>query len=132
MVLIWLCWLSATAVLALTPLLVFAAGASDEATESDQVAVGVLGVVIACPLLIAVARLGAPRRVRSGVSTVIARGTTLAVYPAVVFALAWQAAGTATFRGDAVWVAYWLLGIAGWLALAGNLVAPNRPVSSDG
>jgi hypothetical protein len=132
MILMWMCWLSATAVLALTPLLVFATGASDEATESDQVAVGVLGVLIAYPLLIAVAQLSAPRRVRSGRSTAIARGTTLAVYAAVSFALAWQAAGAATFRGNALWVAYWLLCTAGWLALAWKLVAPNRAVSSGG
>jgi hypothetical protein len=132
MVLMWTCWLAATAVLALTPLLVFTTGASDEATESDQIAVGALGVVIAYPLLMAVAQLGAPRRVRSGISTAIGRGTTLAIYAAVIFVLAWQAGGAATFRGDALWVAYWLLSIAGWLALAWKLVAPNRAVPSDG
>jgi hypothetical protein len=126
MVLMWMCWLAATAVLALTPPLVFATGASDEATLSDQFAVGVLGVVVAYPLLMAAALLGAARRVRHEVSTAIARGTTLAVFAAVVFALAWQAARGPTFHGDAAWASYWLLGTAGWLTLAWKLVAPNR------
>ena len=132
MVLMWMCWLAATGVLALTPLLVFAAGASDDATESDQIAVGVLGVVIAYPLLIAAAQFGADRRVRRELSTAIARGTALAVYAAVLFGLAWQAAAAVTFRGDAAWAAYWLLGAAGWLTLAWKLEAPNRAVSSGG
>jgi hypothetical protein len=127
-----LCWLIATAVLVLTPLLVLATGASDDATESDQIVVGALGVVIAYPLLIAAAQLGAPRRVRSDLPTVIARGTTLAVYAAVVFALAWRAAGASTFRGDASWVVYWLLSVAGWLTLSWKLLAPERAVSSTG
>ena len=132
MVLMWMCWLAATGVLALTPLLAFAAGASDDATELDQIAVGALGVAIAYPLLLAAAQFGAARRVRRELSTVIARGTTLAVYAALLFALAWRAADAAAFRGDAAWAAYWLLGAAGWLTLAWKLVAPNRAVSSDG
>ena len=129
MVLTWMCWLAATGVLALTPLLVFATGASDEATDSDQIAVGILGVVTAYPLLIAALQLGAARGVRRRPSKAIARGTLLAIYAAVVFALAWQAAGAATFRGDAAWGAYWLLGAGGWLTLAWKL---NRAVSSGG
>ena len=132
MVLMWMCWLAATGVLALTPLLVFATGASDDATDSDRIAVGVLGVVIAYPLLMAAARFGADRRVRRELSTAIARATALAVYAAVLFGLAWHAAAGVTFRGDAAWAAYWLLGAAGWLTLAWKLVAPNRAVSSGG
>jgi hypothetical protein len=128
---LWMFWLAATVVLAMTPLLVFAAGASDDASGSDRAGLGAIGIVIAWPLLILAAYCGRVDRARPSLGRAIGRGTLLTLYAAVVFALAWHGAKGPSFRGDSVWAAYWLGSFAVWGALTGKLLYPRRWLASQ-
>src|SRR4051794_2042742 len=89
---LWMFWLAATVVLVMTPLLVFAAGASDDTSVTEQAALGAIGIAIAWPLLILAAYFGSSNGDQRGLGVAIGRGTLLGLYAVVVYALAWQSA----------------------------------------
>jgi Na+-driven multidrug efflux pump len=128
--LMWIFWLTATIILAITPFLVFVAGASDSSTPSDQARLGAIGIVLAWPLLTVAAYFGSSDGVSARVGRAIGRGTALEIYAAIGFGFAWHAADGPIFRGDATWAAYWLVIAAGWLALTRRLLSSRRPASS--
>jgi hypothetical protein len=127
--LMWIFWLMATCILAITPLLVFMAG-SDSSTPSDQARLGAIVIVLAWPFLTAAAYFRASDDGAPGVRRALGRGTALEVYAAIGLAFAWQAAGGPIFSGDSAWAAYWLVVFAGWLALSRMLLSSRRPAPS--
>jgi hypothetical protein len=54
----WIFWLTATLVLSITPFLVYAAGGSDGATDSERAGLGTIGLALAWPFLIVAAYFG--------------------------------------------------------------------------
>jgi len=54
----WIFWLTATLVLSITPFLVYAAGGSDGATDSEGAGLGTIGLALAWPFLIVAAYFG--------------------------------------------------------------------------
>jgi hypothetical protein len=128
---LWMFWLAATVVLSMTPLLVFAAGHSDDASGSERAGLGAIGIAIAWPLLILAAYFGTFDRPHPSLGRAIGRGTLLGLYAAVVFALAWRSANGPTFRGDNAWAAYWLASFAVWLALTRKMLYARRSLSSQ-
>jgi hypothetical protein len=128
---LWMSWLAATVVLSMTPLLVFVAGGSDDASDAQRAGLGAIGIAIAWPLLVLAAYLGTFDRARRSLRRAIGRAALLGLYAAVVFALAWRLAAGPAFSGDSAWAAYWLAGFAVWLALTGKLLSPRRSLSSE-
>jgi hypothetical protein len=111
-------WLCATFVLAVTPLLVFAAGASDSTTHSDQVRLGILVAALAWPLLIGARYVRSTGEREGRLRSAVVRGSLLELYGACAMALAWEVARGPVFTGDAGWAAFWLVAAALWLALS--------------
>lgn len=126
----WTLWLAATILLAFTVLYVYAAGGSDAATDSERMGLGAVGVALAWPLLIGVAHFGFSERGRHPLWRAVGLGTLLTAYPAIVFAVAWHAAHGPTFSGDSRWAAYWLVSLAGWVAVNRKRLSPKGSTPS--
>lgn len=124
-------WLAATILLSFTVLYVYAAGGSDAATDSDRMGLGAVGVALAWPLLIGVAHFGFSEPARHPLRRAFGLGTLLAAYPAIVFAVAWHAGHGPTFSGDSRWATYWLVSLAGWVAVNRKRLSPKGSTQSS-
>jgi hypothetical protein len=113
-------WLLADGLLALSPLLFFVAGSSDEVALSTRLLAAAPPVVLAWPLL-TLAIVLTRRRGATGVALVAgaARVSLLGIgYAVVLFAVGYRLAATSAIEGNLAWACFWAAAAAGWLALS--------------
>jgi hypothetical protein len=116
-----LSWLLATALVALSPLVYFAAGGSESASEVDRVAVAAVLLVLGWPLLalsMGLARRRPRATPQAAAGPAVWTALVLVLSAGAMLALARQLGAAAAIHGDTTWGIYWA-GCAGvWIMLS--------------
>jgi hypothetical protein len=116
-------WFAATCLLALSPLLYFVSGASDDATEAGRIGFAAIPPLISWPLLAVAISLA--RRRRAGPAARAA--LLLMLYAGGVLFLARRLGETAAVHGDAAWTLFWAASVLVWVVLSAAL--GRRPMA---
>jgi hypothetical protein len=121
-----LLWSAGTCLLALSPLVYFASGASDGATETGRIALAAVPALVAWPLLVLALAL-AYRRQRQATKPVLwpaaHRASLLMLLAGAVLVLARQLGSAVAIHGDATWTFFWTGSVVLWVALSGRTLA---------
>ena len=121
-------WLLATSLLALSPLVYFASGGSDAATEASRLGLAAVPAVLAWPLLAVAIGLAHRRQGRATgliLGAAARRASVLMLFAGAVLLLARHLGTTVAIRGDAAWTSFWGASIVLWVVLSFVLV--RRP-----
>jgi hypothetical protein len=129
-------WLCATCLVAATPVLYFAAGASDSASEADRIGVAALPLLGAWPPL--ALSFGVIRRRRIGswglpVGPPGRRAALLIAVAAAMLAAVRTVGAHSTIYGDTAWALLWLACCIAWVALwwtSARRFTARQPASS--
>jgi hypothetical protein len=117
-----LLWLAATGLLAFAPVLYFAAGGSDNATDAKRLTAAAIPVALAWPLLVLAMGL-TPSACRDGrtralTASSIGSALLLLLFASAVFEGARLLAAGPTISGDVGWALYWIAAASAWIVLS--------------
>jgi hypothetical protein len=122
-------WVIATGLLAFAPLLLFAAGASDDATYAECFVSAAIVVALACPavvLCIGFARRSYRPGIRVLARSSLKRALLLLTFACVVLEVARRVGEGEVWTGDAPWAIYWGSAALGWIVLSVWCAKPRR------
>jgi hypothetical protein len=123
-----LVWLLGTCLLAVSPLLYFVSGTSDDATEAARAGLAAIPALMAWPLLVLAIGLALRRQGRAMgllVGGAAGRALLLMLFAGAVLTLARHLGTAVAFHGDAAWTLFWTAATVAWVALGAAVV--RRP-----
>jgi hypothetical protein len=124
-----LLWLVASCLLAVSPLLYFAAGASDDATDGARVGLAAMPALMAWPLLalaVGLARRRQGRAMGPVLGGAAVKASLLLLFAGADLLLARHLGAAVAIHGDATWTLFWTGSAVVWVALSAAVGVRTR------